>query len=89
MAALLYAYKIIHGLLGLFMDETEISFRIDMTRSSDLRLVVLRAHTVKGKSHFKYRIATLWNDLPLSIVSIPRVYLCQRVLYNHFMSEEE
>ena len=52
------------------MDETGISLQISVIRSSGLRLLALRARTVKVNSHFKYRIVTLWNDLPLSIVSI-------------------
>ena len=71
LADLLYAYEIIYGLVSLSLDEAGISLQIGVTRSSGLRLLVLRARTVKVKSHFKYRITTLWNDLPLSIVSIP------------------
>ena len=89
LADLLYAYKIIHGLVGLSMDEAGISLQKGVTHSSDLRLLVLRVCTEKVKSHFKYRIATLWNDLPLSIVSIPRFHLFRCALYSHFMSKEE
>ena len=56
------------------MDEAGISLQKGVTRSSGLRLLVLRARTKKVKFHFKYRIATLWNDLLLSIVSIPRFH---------------
>ena len=89
LADLLYVFKIIHGFVGLSMDEAGISFQIGVNRSSGLQLLVLRACTVKVKFHFKYKIATLLNDLPLSIVAIPRFHLFRRVLYNHFMSKEE
>ena len=90
LADLLYANKIIHGLVGLSMDEAEITLQKGGTRGSDLRLLVLRARTERVKSHFKFRIATLWiNDLPLSIVSIPRFNLFRRSLYGHFISKGE
>ena len=50
LADLLNVYKIIHGLVGLSMDEAGISLQIGLgvTRSSGLRLLVLRARTVKS-----------------------------------------
>ena len=71
------------------MDEAGISLQNGVICSSDLRLLVLRARTEKVKSHFKYRNATLRNDLPLSDVSNPRFHLFRRVLYSRFMSKEE
>ena len=58
-ADLLNAYKIIHCLVGLSMDEAGIYLQKGVTRSSYLWLLVLRACTKKIKSYFKYRIATL------------------------------
>ena len=81
LADLLYGSKIIHGLAGLSMDESEINLQKDMTRGSELRLSVLLACTEIVKSHFKYRIATLWNVLLLSIVSIPQFNFFRSVLY--------
>ena len=85
---LFYAYKIIHGLVGLFAGEEGTYLKKDVTRDSDFQLAVLHARTERVKFHFKYSIATLWNEFSLSIVSIPR-YLFRRALYNHFMSKEE
>ena len=89
LADLLYAYKIIHGLVGLSMDEEGISLQVGVTLSSSLRLLVLCARKIKVKSHLKYRIATLRNDLPSSIFSTPRFHLFRRALYSHFISKEE
>ena len=85
LAELLYACKIIHGLVGLFIDEAGISLQKSVTRSSGLRLLVLRARTEKVKSYFKCRIATLRNDLSLSVVIIPRFHVFRRALYKRRM----
>ena len=86
---LIICLQIIHCLVGLSMEEAGISLQKGVTRSSGLRLLVLRARTEKVKSHFKCRIATLWNNLPLSIVPISRFHLFRRALYSHFMSKKE
>ena len=62
LADLLHAYKIFHDLVSLSMGEAGISLQKDVTRGSDRRLLVLLARTEKVKSHFKYKIATLWNN---------------------------
>ena len=76
-------------MVGLSTDEAGISIQKSVTHGAGLRLLVLRARSEKVKSHLKYRIATLWNDLLLSIVSIPRFHLFRRALYSHFMSKED
>ena len=58
LADLLYAYKIIHGPIGLSTDEQSgIAFQKGVTCGSNLRLSVVRARTERVKSHFKNRIA--------------------------------
>ena len=86
---ILYAYKIIHSLVGLSMDEAGINLQNGVTCGYDLQLLILRARTERVKSHFMYRNTTLRNDLSLSIVSIPHFNLFRRALYSHFMPKEE
>ena len=63
-AHLIVTYKVIHRLVDLSIGEASISLQKGVTRGLELRITVLQACTESIKSHFRFRIAALWNELP-------------------------
>ena len=49
---------------------------------------MLRARTDSVKLHFRFGIATLWNELPLTVISLPHLTLFKHALRNQFWTDQ-
>lgn len=68
-ADMITVYKLMHGLIGIKLKEAGLQMCCNNTRGGGLRLRPLVAHNMAAAAMFKYRVPTVWNSLPLSVVS--------------------
>ena len=59
------AYKLIHKLIDLNSSAVGVELCKGITRSAGINLTVRRAKSTLVKKSFNYRIAAIWNKLPI------------------------
>ena len=64
-ADLMLAYKLIHKLIDLNSSAAGVELCKGITRSASINLTVRRAKSTLVKKSFNYRIAAIWNKLPI------------------------
>ena len=64
-ADLTLAYKLIHKLIDLNSSAVGVELCKGITRSAGINLTVRRAKSTLVKKSFNYRIAAIWNKLPI------------------------
>ena len=64
---LMLAFKLLHGLLGADVDRLKIAINHNKTRGYGKNIVVNRARRAYVGKSFTYRIASRWNNLPISV----------------------
>ena len=68
-ADLRLAYKCLHRLYHVSLEDIGLSYQMGITRGAGVRLTVLRANNSAAKSFYKFRLSIIWKALPLSTIA--------------------
>ena len=85
-ADMVFAYRYLHGQLGITAPQVGLFTVSSNTRSDDIRLQQQRVSTKKCQAHFSVRVPSQWNKLPCHITSCKSFFNFKRLLFNHLMS---
>ena len=85
-ADMVFAYRCLHGQLGITAPQVGLFTVSSNTRSDGIRLQQQRVSTKKCQAHFSVRVPSQWNKLPCHITSCKSFSNFKRLLFNHLMS---
>ena len=66
-ADITFAYKLLHGLVDIEPATVGVRLLSSNTRGSGVNLCVDKATSVRVGKCFNFRIAKIWNELPLAV----------------------
>ena len=90
-ADMVFAYRCLHGQLGITAPQVGLFTVSSNTRSDGIRLQQQRVSTEKCQAHFSVRVASQWNKLPCHITiaasHFPILSDCYLTILCHFKAD--
>ena len=86
---LITVYKLIHGMMGVSLDDTGLKLSSNCTRSGGTRLQQLQPTTTLCASRFKFRAASMWNSLPWEAYQLPRLAMFKSYVKQKLLNDDQ
>ena len=86
---LITVYKLIHGMMGVSLDDTGLKLSSNCTRSGGTRLQQLEPTTTLCASRFKFRAASMWNSLPWEAYQLPRLAMFKSYVKQKLLNDDQ